>query len=199
MTATRWRGSDLNPNNCKTCDHIHHKDGGHCYMYREPPAQACLSHTARVKMWRDLASDKSTTRPDLGQLLKEKRMDAQAFTQTYNKSRNGANFLVRHPLAPRFKFSDGVQDLAGVGCFWLLDILATEMVDHFRYRPDDVLILVKVVVKDDEALITASARDDDPAGWRREITFTDMPEGEWSFIVGQDEPGRFTMILPAEY
>ena len=188
----------MNPNNCDTCGHIHHKDGGHCYMYREPPTQACLSHTARVKMWRDLAQTLKP-RPDLGQLFKEKRMDAQAFTQTYNTSRNGANFLVRHPFVGRFKFSDGVQELAEHGCFWLLDILATELVDHFRNRPDDVLIIVKVVVKDDEALITASARDDDPAPWTREITFTDMPEGEWSFIVGQDEPGRFTMILPAEY
>lgn len=188
----------MNPNNCKTCGHIHHKDGGHCYMYREPPAQACLSHTARVKMWRDLAQTLKP-RPDLGQLLKEKRMDAQAFTQTYNESRNGANFLIHHPFVGRFKFSDGVQELAEHGCYWLLDILATELVDHFRNRPDDVLIIVKVVVKDDEALITASARDDDPTPWTREITFTDMPEGEWSFIVGQDEPGRFTMILINEY
>lgn len=187
----------MNPNNCKTCDHIHHKDGGHCYMYREPPAQACLSHTARVKMWRDLAQTLKP-RPGLGQ-LSEKRMDAQAFTQTYNTPRNGANFLIRHPFVGRFKFSDGVQELAGHGCYWLLDILATELVEHFRNRPDDVLIIVKVVVKDDAAVITASARDDDPAPWVRSIGYTDMPEGEWSFIVGQDEPGRFTMILPAEH
>lgn len=126
-------------------------------------------------------------------------MDAQAFTQTYNESRNGANFLVRHPFVGRFKFSDGVQELAGHGCYWLLDILATELVDHFRNRPDDVLIIVKVVVKDDAAVITASASDDDAAPWVRSIGYTDMPEGEWSFIVGQDEPGRFTMILPAEH
>lgn len=188
----------MNPNNCKTCDHIHHKGGGHCYMYREPPAQACLNHTGRTQMWRDLAQTLKP-RPDLGQLLKEKRMDAQAFTQTYNESRNGANFLVHHPFVGRFKFSDGVQELAGHGCYWLLDILATELVEHFRNRPDDVLIIVKVVVKDDAAVITASARDDDPAPWVRSIGYTDMPEGEWSFIVGQDEPGYFTMILISEH
>lgn len=126
-------------------------------------------------------------------------MDAQAFTQTYNTPRNGANFLVRHPFAARFKYSDGVQELAEHGCFWLLDILATELVDHFRNRPDDVLIIVKVVVKDDAALITASASDDDAAPWVRSIGYTDMPEGEWKFIVGQDEPGRFTMTLLTEY
>ena len=89
---------------CKTCDHIHHKDGGHCYMYREPPAQTCLSHTAHTSPWRALKPGfPLQTRPGLGQ-LSEKRMDAQAFTQTYNESRNGANFLVRHPLVGRFKF-----------------------------------------------------------------------------------------------
>ena len=189
----------MNPNNCKTCDHIHHKDGGHCYMYREPPAQACLSHTARTSPWRTLKPGfPLQTRPDLGQ-LSEKRMDAQAFTQTYNESRNGANFLVRHPFFGRFKFSDGVQELAEHGCYWLLDILATELVGHFLNRPDDVLIIVTVTVADDAAVITASASDDDPAPWVRSIGYTDIPDGEWKFIVGQDEPGYFTMILMTEY
>lgn len=189
----------MNPNNCKTCDHIHHKDGGHCYMYREPPAQACLSHTARTSMWRALKQGfPLQPRPVLGQ-LSEKRMDAQAFTQTYNESRNGANFLVRHMLVPRFKFTDGVQELAEHGCYWLLDILATELVDHFRNRPDDVFIIVKVTVADESAVITASASDDDASPWVRSVDYTNMPEGEWLFYIGQDEPGRFTMTLASEY
>lgn len=92
-----------------------------------------------------------------------------------------------------------MQELAEHGCYWLIDMLATEMVYHFLNRPDDVLIIVTVTVKDAAALITASASDDDPAPWVRSISYTDMPEGEWKFIVGQDEPGYFTMILPAEY
>jgi hypothetical protein len=36
-----------NPNNCATCDHKRHPDGGHCYMFRRAPQVACLQHTAR--------------------------------------------------------------------------------------------------------------------------------------------------------
>ena len=32
----------MTPNNCKTCGHLHHKDGGHRYMYRGRPAPAVL-------------------------------------------------------------------------------------------------------------------------------------------------------------
>lgn len=36
-----------NPNNCETCDHIHRPDGGHCYMFRDPPTEVCYQHTKR--------------------------------------------------------------------------------------------------------------------------------------------------------
>lgn len=36
-----------NPNNCGTCDHIEHPDGGHCYMFREAPTDVCFVHTGR--------------------------------------------------------------------------------------------------------------------------------------------------------
>lgn len=37
-----------NPNNCATCDHSKHPDGGHCYMFREEPEVPCAKHTARL-------------------------------------------------------------------------------------------------------------------------------------------------------
>lgn len=35
----------MNPNNCATCEHKRHPDGGHCYMFRDEPTEACLQHT----------------------------------------------------------------------------------------------------------------------------------------------------------
>ena len=35
----------MNPNNCATCDHKKHPDGGHCYMFKDEPTKACLEHT----------------------------------------------------------------------------------------------------------------------------------------------------------
>lgn len=33
-------------NNCNTCDHKKHPDGGHCYMFRTEPTSRCMQHTA---------------------------------------------------------------------------------------------------------------------------------------------------------
>ena len=37
----------MNPNNCSTCDFKARPQGGHCYMFREPPKKACGQHTVR--------------------------------------------------------------------------------------------------------------------------------------------------------
>lgn len=31
---------------CETCDHRKNPQGGHCYMFREPPETACQIHTS---------------------------------------------------------------------------------------------------------------------------------------------------------
>jgi hypothetical protein len=37
-----------NPNNCEACDHkTMNNDGGHCYMFKDAPAEVCLKHSAR--------------------------------------------------------------------------------------------------------------------------------------------------------
>jgi hypothetical protein len=38
----------MNPNNCDTCGHKRHPDGGWCYMFREEPMGVCRQHTARI-------------------------------------------------------------------------------------------------------------------------------------------------------
>ena len=37
-----------NPNNCATCKHKQHPDGGHCYMFRFEPTEMCAQHTSRT-------------------------------------------------------------------------------------------------------------------------------------------------------
>lgn len=32
-------------NNCSTCNHKKHPDGGHCYMFRTEPQWQCQQHT----------------------------------------------------------------------------------------------------------------------------------------------------------
>jgi hypothetical protein len=44
-----------NPNNCATCDHKQHPDGGWCYMFRNEPDDVCFSHTARNRL--DFSAD----------------------------------------------------------------------------------------------------------------------------------------------
>lgn len=44
----------MNPNNCATCDHKRHPDGGHCYAFREEPTDVCMQHTGRKLTAADL-------------------------------------------------------------------------------------------------------------------------------------------------
>lgn len=38
-----------NPNNCDLCKHKQHPDGGHCYMFREPPSDVCRWHGLTIR------------------------------------------------------------------------------------------------------------------------------------------------------
>lgn len=40
-----------NPNNCATCKHIKHPQGGHCYMFRHAPTERCHQHKTQPNMW----------------------------------------------------------------------------------------------------------------------------------------------------
>lgn len=43
-----------NPNNCTTCDHKKHPDGGWCYMFRDEPDSICRQHTLYKKPIQEL-------------------------------------------------------------------------------------------------------------------------------------------------
>ncbi len=50
-------------NNCNTCRHKQHPDGGHCYMFRTEPKPVCQLHTALAdKRVRDFAAEHRVVR-----------------------------------------------------------------------------------------------------------------------------------------
>lgn len=122
-------------------------------------------------------------------------MDVDKFKAAYAESRNGANGFYRHPLNRAFQYSDGVKECADAGCHWLLDILATECPKHLDCG--DLGIVYVVVGKDDQALLLMEKHDGD-VSWKRLITYTDMPPGEWVFYLAH-EGTDVRMILPTEY
>ncbi len=122
-------------------------------------------------------------------------MNADAFTTAYGELRNGANGFIRHPLSRKFIYSDGVQECAEAGCYWLLDILATELPGLMR---EGDFVLVAVTVADGQADITGKWTDAEPPRWTKHIDFTDMPAGQWKFFVTHDGL-NVTCILPNEY
>lgn len=123
-------------------------------------------------------------------------MNQAQFKLVYNESRNGANQMIRHPLCRKLIYSDGVQELADVGCHWLLDIIGTEVVTVMRGADSMGIITVRVL--DTKASIGLSLADDTPDAWTREIEYTDMPTGDWKLYITVDE-GECTLILPTEY
>lgn len=107
-----------------------------------------------------------------------------------DESRNGCNSYMRHPLARKFIYTDGVQEVADLcDAHWLLDIIGTEAVPALlsNYRETYANIgLIEISVLDDKAKIWLSTADDVPAIWTRNIEYTDFPAGTWTFKLGVD-------------
>lgn len=124
-------------------------------------------------------------------------MNQAEFIRLYNESRNGANHMVRHPLARNVIYSDGMQEVCEVGTYWLLDILATGLPGVMRDNAEHMLV-IEVAVKDSKARISATGSGDKVMAWSRTIDWTDMPEGAWTFYMSAGG-GEFSIILPSEY
>ena len=123
-------------------------------------------------------------------------MDLDKFQTIYDESRNGANEFYQHPLIRSFVITDGVRDCAECGIWWLIDIAATELPVVMR-KKDETLGVLTFIARDGKADLMLSGSGDVEL-WRRHIDFTDMPDGAWTFYIGDDGP-RYTMILPSEY
>lgn len=125
-------------------------------------------------------------------------MNANELRRVYGESRNGANYLERHGLMRKLVYSDGVKEVADCGCWWLLDIIGTEVVRAMR-SAHGAMGIVTVRVSDGAAVIELSVQDGAPPAWSRDVDFTDMPEGTWTFYITADMDGECTLILPSEY
>jgi hypothetical protein len=124
-------------------------------------------------------------------------MDTEKFIRAYNESRNGTEHFTRHPLVAAFVYSDGVKECAQAGCYWLLDLIATEVPSVMHAYPDEYL-LVTVQVKDGRGNILLSGSGDIPRG-QRLLPACDLPDGEWVFLLADDADGFYRLILVSEY
>lgn len=125
-------------------------------------------------------------------------MNEAQFKAAYNESRNGANGFIRHPLVKSFHYSDGVQECAEAGCYWLLDVLATEIRVKDFVAHESVMCIVKITVKDGTGRIVGEFYDDDPSAYTKSMN-TDLPDGEWVFYLSDDGDNIVRCILPSEY
>ena len=126
------------------------------------------------------------------------KVNKEAFIKAYKEPRNGTYFFERHPLVRSFISSDGVKECADAGCYWLLDILATEIqARHFQDK-DSIFCVVRVEVKNQKCEITGEFFEDDPTPYTKQIPYTDLPEGTWNFYLyyGDD---KVICYLPSEY
>lgn len=122
-------------------------------------------------------------------------MNQEAFLKAYNESRNGTNGYTRHMLTPKLVYSDGVKECAEAGGYWLLDLVGTEVAPLALKSYD--LGLIYVVVRQNEANIRLEF-DDDVIAWRKNIRYTDLPDGNFTFAI-QNNDGVAVMILMSEY
>lgn len=126
-------------------------------------------------------------------------MDDAKFIAAYKESRNGTNDYHFNPLYRNFLYSDGVRECAEAGCYWLLDVLGTELTRKMFADKASYMCIVNVVVANQRATITGEFVEGDLKPYKREIEFTDLPEGDWVFYVSDDGDGKLYCILPTEY
>jgi len=105
---------------------------------------------------------------------------------------HGGDQTYFHNLNQNVIYTSGVRHFAqSAGAYWFLDILATE--PKIRRQGQD-FALILLTVKDKKAkIIVTDGNDGTPGIFKRNIDFTDCPEGEWKFYF---ENG--TIMLPGE-
>lgn len=92
----------------------------------------------------------------------------------------GTEFWYRHPLARACLYTDGVRIFCTMAeAYWFLDIVATEVLPMQKHQP---FIAVTLSVKGAQAVITAQDGNYNHF-WKRDIEFTDCPEGDWKFYL----------------
>jgi len=103
----------------------------------------------------------------------------------------GTENWYRHPLG-NMLYTDGVQYFAeAAGCYWFLDIVATELMEI--QNGGEHFVFIEMDVQDGEADLRATDGNDREL-WSRHIKFTDCPTGQWRFYLVDG-----VLLLPSEY
>ena len=111
------------------------------------------------------------------------RADLSAFIGTENWH--------RHALNKQLLLTDGVVYFAETaGCYWFLDIIATEV---FKKQVSHPFLAILLDVREGAADIHVTDGDGLKLH-RRHIHFTDAPQGLWRFYLTDN-----VMLLPGEY
>jgi len=127
----------------------------------------------------------------------------EALTAVLAESRNGMNHAYRASLLYSMLMSDGVKEVCeAAGCFWLMDILGTEVAPKLMRDVNagkQASVFVEVSSAGGKCTIKVTDTDDGPAYFTRKIPHTDFPEGKWNlFEMGPaswDDNGRTTKII----
>jgi hypothetical protein len=107
----------------------------------------------------------------------------------------GSETMYQHTINRNVIYTEGVRHFAqnaGHGAYWLLDIMATE---PKILRQQREFALVKLVAKNGKAKLTVDdGNDGSEPVYKKNISFTDCPDGEWKFYFIEG-----TILLPSEY
>ncbi len=127
-------------------------------------------------------------------------MNQDQFKRAYGESRNGVNNFLFNKLYPKVWYSNGVQELAESGCYWLLDIIGTELPKAYLAKPPAQRhpCIIQVRVTGSMAHIVGEFIDDDPNPYTKYVPMVDLPEGKWNLYMTLEDEGHFTLILPTE-
>ena len=112
-------------------------------------------------------------------------LDLSQFTGTENYYRTN------HLFAKDMVHTDGVQYFADTaGCYWFLDIIATEVFPLLKKEP---FISIKLVANNGVAVITAEDGDCKEI-FSKDISYTDCPDGDYQFFLTDN-----VLMLSSEY
>lgn len=104
----------------------------------------------------------------------------------------GTEVWYRHSINRRVMYSEGVKYFADkAGCYWLLDILATQ---PEILKQAEEFASIRLQVADDMSANLSVTDGNDTTVYTRRIGFTDCPEGDWEFFFINN-----VIMLPSEY
>lgn len=122
----------------------------------------------------------------------QNKQDVSANLKAELSCYTGTENWYRHVLRKDFLYTDGVQYFAnaGDGCYWFLDIIATEIWPIQKTEP---FLVIELEVQGSKADIRVTDGNGNSL-WHRKIAWTDAPEGLWRFYLTDN-----VCLLPSEY